>query len=393
VSSDDWKWDAARGSGWGARRDEDLARTVALGGVPAPAGALDDTLPASGAPRDRYGRVDNPDPFDGGRHGEFRIADPSGRVDEYAAPPPASGGRFTRRVLFATAGLMLVGGGGYAAARALSGRASRLGLLGSSSPASGGGPGQPASSGPSQAQPPSSAQSSPSAGAPPTDLSSSPAGSGFDSPSAPASGGPTGSTDPSQVRTKPQYYVAAGPKMIALTLDDGPSNVYTPQILALLDQYQIKATFCMIGGQIAANRSLVREVADAGHVIVNHTWDHADQSKLSLAGVRSEIARTNDALADVGVHPTVFRAPYGAWSTAVFQACADAGLRPLDWSVDPRDWSRPGTNVIVSRILANTRTGSIILEHDGGGDRSQTVAALKIVLPQLLEDGYRFTQV
>jgi peptidoglycan/xylan/chitin deacetylase (PgdA/CDA1 family) len=394
VRSDDWKSDAARGSGRGARRDEDLARTVALGGIPAPAGALDDTLPASGAPRDKYGRVDDHGAFDGGQYGEYRIVAPPSGVDEYAVPRRGSGGRIARRALFATAGLMLVGGGGYAAARTLSGRASRVGLLGSNSPAPGPSSAQPSSP---QSQSPSSAAASPTASSPPVDLSSSPAGSGSGSPSAsasaPASGGPTGSTDPSQVRTTPQYYVEAGPKMIALTLDDGPSNVYTPQILDLLDKYQIKATFCMIGGQIAANRSLVREVADAGHVIVNHTWDHADQSKLSLSGVRSEISRTNDALADVGVHPAVFRAPYGAWSAAVFQACADAGLRPLDWSVDPRDWSRPGTNTIVQRILANTRTGSIILEHDGGGDRSQTVAALKIVLPQLLQDGYRFTHV
>ena len=67
-----------------------------------------------------------------------------------------------------------------------------------------------------------------------------------------------------------------------------------------------------------------------------------------------------------------------------------ADLRPLDWSVDPRDWSRPGTATIVSRILSHTRTGSIILEHDGGGDRSQTVAALTIVLPRLLDEGFRF---
>jgi peptidoglycan/xylan/chitin deacetylase (PgdA/CDA1 family) len=126
---------------------------------------------------------------------------------------------------------------------------------------------------------------------------------------------------------------------------------------------------------------------------VNHTWDHADQSKLTMAKVRSEISRTNDALSAVGVHPSIFRAPYGAWSPTVFQACAAADLRPLDWSVDPQDWARPGTSTIVARILQQTRTGSIVLEHDGGGDRSETVAALKIVLPHLLDEGYRFTNV
>jgi len=149
----------------------------------------------------------------------------------------------------------------------------------------------------------------------------------------------------------------------------------------------------MIGQQVGANRPLVSEVVAAGHTIVNHTWNHADQSKLTFSQIRSQISRANDALAAVGQHPSVFRAPYGAWSHAVFQACAAAHLRPLAWSVDPRDWSRPGTSTIVSRILANTRTGSIILEHDGGGDRSQTVAALRIVLPRLLDEGYRFTTV
>ena len=89
--------------------------------------------------------------------------------------------------------------------------------------------------------------------------------------------------------------------------------------------------------------------------------------------------------------PALFRAPYGAWSPAVLRQCARTGMTPLDWSVDPRDWSRPGVSEIVSVITRTTRSGSIILEHDGGGDRSQTVAALKIVIPRLLGEGYRFT--
>jgi peptidoglycan-N-acetylglucosamine deacetylase len=87
----------------------------------------------------------------------------------------------------------------------------------------------------------------------------------------------------------------------------------------------------------------------------------------------------------------MFRAPYGVWPPVVFSYCARAGLIPLAWSVDPRDWSRPGVGAIVGDIVADTRTGSIILEHDGGGNRSQTVAALKIWLPRLLDAGYQFT--
>jgi peptidoglycan/xylan/chitin deacetylase (PgdA/CDA1 family) len=87
----------------------------------------------------------------------------------------------------------------------------------------------------------------------------------------------------------------------------------------------------------------------------------------------------------------MFRAPYGAWSRAALEYCASEKLTPLDWSVDPRDWAMPGVREIVSNIMANTRTGSIILEHDGGGNRSETVAALKIVIPRLLDEGYHFT--
>ena len=84
--------------------------------------------------------------------------------------------------------------------------------------------------------------------------------------------------------------------------------------------------------------------------------------------------------------------PQGRGSPTVFQVCQELGLRPLDWSVDPRDWSRPGADHIVDTVLGHTHTGSIILEHDGGGDRSQTVAALGRFLPKLLEQGYRFVQ-
>jgi peptidoglycan/xylan/chitin deacetylase (PgdA/CDA1 family) len=88
--------------------------------------------------------------------------------------------------------------------------------------------------------------------------------------------------------------------------------------------------------------------------------------------------------------PNMFRAPYGAWSPTVFQYCEQMHMTPLDWSVDPRDWSLPGVAAIVDNIMENTRTGSIILEHDGGGNRSETVAALSIVLPRLVEEGFHF---
>ena len=190
----------------------------------------------------------------------------------------------------------------------------------------------------------------------------------------------------------PMFYIDDGRKVIALTIDDGPSPVYTPQVLRLLDKYQVIATFSMIGLEVDASPAIVREVAAAGHKIINHTWSHLNLAYQPPVVIADQIDRATSAIHHAtGRVPTMFRAPYGAWSPAVLQQCAQTGMTPLAWSVDPRDWSRPGVPSIVGNIMRNTKTGSIILEHDGGGNRSQTVAALKIVLPRLLADGYRFT--
>jgi peptidoglycan/xylan/chitin deacetylase (PgdA/CDA1 family) len=187
------------------------------------------------------------------------------------------------------------------------------------------------------------------------------------------------------------YYLDDGPKTIALTIDDGPNPIYTPQVLRLLQKHKVTATFSMIGVSVAANRALAREVADAGHKIVNHTWTHANLPSLSETALTTQINQANDVIESAtGRHLDMFRAPYGAWSAAVLERCQQLKLTPLDWSVDPRDWARPGVNTIITNIMKSTRTGSIILEHDGGGNRSETVAALSVVLPQLLEAGYRF---
>jgi len=197
----------------------------------------------------------------------------------------------------------------------------------------------------------------------------------------------TGESAPRQ----PVYYLNDGPKAIALTIDDGPSPVYTPQVLRVLEKYGVRATFSMVGESVSRYPAIAREVADAGHTIINHTWDHARLTALSASRQRAEIAGATDAIhAATGVHPRMFRAPYGVWSREALAYCASERLVPLDWSVDPRDWSRPGVSEIVRTIMRTTRSGSIILEHDGGGDRSQTVAALKVVIPRLIGEGYRF---
>jgi peptidoglycan/xylan/chitin deacetylase (PgdA/CDA1 family) len=206
---------------------------------------------------------------------------------------------------------------------------------------------------------------------------------------------PTPADDPAravdQVPGQPVYYVDDGPKVIALTIDDGPSPVYTPQVLRVLATYGITASFSMIGENVSYYPSVAREVAAAGHTIVNHTWNHVNLTAMGTAQLRGEIDRTTDVIhSATGERPSMFRAPYGAWSRTLLGYCTNEKLLPLDWSVDPADWSRPGVSKIVSTIMRTTQTGSIILEHDGGGNRSQTVAALKIVIPRLIDEGYRF---
>ena len=196
---------------------------------------------------------------------------------------------------------------------------------------------------------------------------------------------------PPPANGQPVTTIDDGPKVVALTIDDGPSPTYTPQILRLLQSYGITATFSMIGRNVAAYPSLAREVSAAGHVIVNHTWSHANLPLLAPVAQADQMTRASAVIQQAtGQKPAMFRAPYGAWSPNVLAQCRQLGLTPLDWSVDPRDWSRPGVSAIVANIMRNTRTGSIILEHDGGGNRSQTVAALTYVLPRLLAQGFRF---
>jgi peptidoglycan/xylan/chitin deacetylase (PgdA/CDA1 family) len=178
---------------------------------------------------------------------------------------------------------------------------------------------------------------------------------------------------------------------VALTIDDGPHPVWTPKILRLLDRYHVPALFCMIGNQVLGHEPVAKAVTGAGHQLANHTWSHPT----ALAGkppglVRKEIARAQEKIHDTtGVTPKLFRSPGGDWSPTVLGEAAHAGLVPLDWSDDPRDWSRPGAAAIERSLLA-ARPGQILLCHDGGGDRSQTYTALSTVIPALTARGYRF---
>ena len=181
---------------------------------------------------------------------------------------------------------------------------------------------------------------------------------------------------------------------VALTIDDGPHPVWTPKILRLLDRYQVPALFCMIGNQVLGHEAVARSVVQAGHQLANHTWSHpTSMARRSIDSIHEEIKRAQNKIQNTtGYVPTLFRSPGGDWSQPLFGAVAQAGLVPLDWSDDPRDWSRPGVPFITHRLMA-AKPGQILLCHDGGGDRSQTYKALQAVLPALTARGYRFVQL
>ena len=172
---------------------------------------------------------------------------------------------------------------------------------------------------------------------------------------------------------------------VYLTFDDGPHPTWTPRVLAVLKKYGVKAVFFEVGQNVATYPSLTRSLRSAGMLIGNHTWSHPDLTTLSTSVVGSQLNRMETAL---GYRPRCVRPPYGATSSRIATIIANRGQRQILWTVDPRDWSRPGTWTIVTRVLTAVRPGARILLHDGGGDRSQTMAAVDLLIPRLRERGY-----
>jgi peptidoglycan/xylan/chitin deacetylase (PgdA/CDA1 family) len=185
------------------------------------------------------------------------------------------------------------------------------------------------------------------------------------------------------------------PPRVALTFDDGPWPDSTPQVLAILGRMGVRATFFDVGYLARDHPDLVRQELDAGMVVGNHSWDHPITPPfrdLPHPRVTSEIRRTNTELDSMGVKPQLFRPPGGSYSPWVLKEAARQGVRVVLWSVDPRDW-KPGTKArrIVHSVLSHVRPGSIILLHDGGGDRSATVAALPRIIRGIRRMGLAFT--
>ncbi|MFG2658434.1 polysaccharide deacetylase family protein [Streptomyces sp. NPDC048425] len=195
-----------------------------------------------------------------------------------------------------------------------------------------------------------------------------------------------------RVRHEPILQMDTHDRTMILTFDDGPDPLYTPHILQTLREHDVRAVFFVCGEQVEWNKDLLREIADDGHTVGNHTWTHPQLTSMSRSAVRSEIERTCEIIDDtIGEPPAWFRAPYGAWNRNVFRIGAGLGMEPLAWTVDTNDWTEPGTRSIVRAVRAGAAPGVVVLSHDAGGNRSQSVAALRTYLPELLDSGYRIT--
>lgn len=190
---------------------------------------------------------------------------------------------------------------------------------------------------------------------------------------------------------------STGVRAAAFTFDDGPRNGATQAILTFLAERHLRATFCMVGSAVAASPAVARRVHAAGMEIANHTYGHSmSLGHQSHAAIERDIRRTQDVIhSEVGVVPRVFRAPGGAWTPKILDVLRNDfhGMMPLGWSVESRDWSRPGTDQIVATVDAEVSSGAIIVFHDLNGCSAQTLAALPVVYDHLVRRGYTFTQV
>ncbi|MFF4172392.1 polysaccharide deacetylase family protein [Streptomyces sp. NPDC001744] len=194
------------------------------------------------------------------------------------------------------------------------------------------------------------------------------------------------------VRQRPFLGVSGAGRTMVLTFDDGPDPRYTPGILDTLRRHDCRAMFFVCGEMAAENRDLLRRMAAEGHVVGNHSWSHPLMTRLRPSRIRDELGTTSEVVERaLGTAPLWYRAPYGAWNRHSFEIGAELGMEPFAWTVDSLDWTEPGTDTVVRRVLDGAAPGVVVLNHDAGGDRSQSVAALRRYLPELLGAGYHLT--
>nr|WP_251065342.1 polysaccharide deacetylase family protein [Streptomyces sp. ISL-44] len=207
----------------------------------------------------------------------------------------------------------------------------------------------------------------------------------------PGQAGQPGQQQPERIPEGIAHASESGGNAVNITIDDGPDPRWTPKVLDVLKQYDVKATFCMIGPQAKAHPDLVKQVVAAGHRLCDHTMDHdTAMDKKPVAYQEQQILdakRLIEEAAGAGAKVDYYRAPGGAFTPDSRRLAAAHGMRPLGWNVDTKDFGKPGTAAIVDAVKREIGNGPTVLFHDGGGNRAQTVDALDQVLAWLKEQG------
>ncbi|WP_276351491.1 polysaccharide deacetylase family protein [Cohnella caldifontis] len=197
----------------------------------------------------------------------------------------------------------------------------------------------------------------------------------------------------------PNEVILRGPRRraVALTFDDGPDDLWTPKVLDALARLKVPGTFFVVGQRCERVPKVLDRISRERHAIGNHSWNHANLSKLRAEAIRSQISRTNATIRRLtGKTPDMLRPPYGAISDAVVNEARSAGMKIILWNVDSLDWMQLNGEQVSANILSNVSPGSVILQHSAGGTGQNlqgTVDALPDVVGSLRERGYRFLTV
>ncbi len=214
-------------------------------------------------------------------------------------------------------------------------------------------------------------------------------------PTASATPSPTPTATPISTPKPPRHAynsVETDRKILAMTFDDGPHPKLTPQLLDILKERNIKATFYVVGTNVVEYPAIIERMIAEGHEIGNHTWNHPTLTKIGAAGVKSQMDRTTDAIVKTsGVRPATMRPPYGATNASLNKRLdEDYGFKVIMWSVDPLDWKYRNADRVTREILAGATPGGIILVHD---IHASSVAAMPGTLDALKARGYEFATV
>jgi len=200
-----------------------------------------------------------------------------------------------------------------------------------------------------------------------------------------------GESRPAEPMVVERSYPRAGDKVVALTFDDGPWPGQTERILEILDTEGVPATFFVLGSRVNSHPELTARIAEEGHEVESHGYSHAYLTTSDRKLASTELRRSKYVIARAtGVYPTWFRAPGGVLSDVARSEAKAAGMKVVRWDVDPQDWRKPPAYTLASNIIGHVRPGSVVLLHDGGGDRTSTINALTTVIRKLKAQGYTF---